>query len=636
MDTEELIIPVRFEYGSAAADLKTLSAQAEASAKKSADAQVNAAKDAEKRRTQAAKEAAALIEATNRRLAQDAEKRAREAADAQSEATKEAAREQIAAAKQASAADAKAAQDAAAKKKQAEQQAFQAWKAQQDVRHREAMKAWEDEQKGIKATNNEIAKLIKTQMSLSAVQQLGRALGDEFRRAADYTREVAMRFAEIRQAIQVVAGLKDKENSDEFTLEHVEKATKAGMMPEEFARAQEAFLNPAAAQLEGPDAKMTPQQAEEFQIRVARLAKSKGYDPADSMNFAGAILQQAKGPLSVDEAMKRFNQGFGGLQKGPIDVRQGVGMMSGLMAHGLSAQESATLLNVVAPVARPGEELTSAESALKAIEEMRVEGKGEEFGVTDKMPQYEALKAFGRNIAERDKALKARGMTDEEAEIAIAKALKEAGVASDVRERRGLVRGVARRGIGMGEFERFEDITRNIAPDADLPIVDAHFKGAQGRAEMRKARLELERAKIGYKEQSATAQIEEAEIRATGKRQFNRSAVENLPRHITGAFTGVDVEGQIKNEEALLDLRRRAVRAGIREGDLAGYNGDANLVTSAKDAMFRSQESVNAEIRDLLRLLVEAEKRKEKERRNERQQPRPLPAGPAPPMPRGR
>ena len=85
----------------------------------------------------------------------------------------------------------------------------------------------------------------------------------------------------------------------------------------------------------------------------------------------------------------------------------------------------------------------------RAVEEMKVAKKETDFGVTTKMNAYESVKAFGANLSQRKAKLLAGGKTEEEAKIEIARSLKEAGVAGDIRERRGLVAGFGRMGTRL-------------------------------------------------------------------------------------------------------------------------------------------------------------------------------------------
>ena len=70
------------------------------------------------------------------------------------------------------------------------------------------------------------------------------------------------------------------------------------------------------------------------------------------------------------------------------------------------------------------------------------------------------MKAFAENIDKRKQDLIAGGKTEQEATDIVNKKLAEAGVAADVRERRGLVAGFGRQGVELGRFECYEKIAR--------------------------------------------------------------------------------------------------------------------------------------------------------------------------------
>lgn len=563
-------------------------------------AEQRAIRETARARAEANREANALL----RQFARDEERAARDAARARSQANREA----NSLLSQFARDEARLARQVAAEKRQADRGTFQAWKAAQDVRHRETMEAWQAEQAAIKATDGQMSGLIKTGLAIAGVTGLASALGSEFARAAEYCRDVANQFADIRQAIVQVAALRDKQPTNKFTMEQIRKAEEAGLTPQQWFKAQEEFLNPAGAQIgNGPGAKMTDAQAQEFEKRVGRLTAAKlGGDNAGlGMGFAGSILQQSRGPLTPEQAMAQFNPAFEVLQKGSIDLRRAMPMMSQVMAHGIGATDAATLLNIVGPAA-PGEEVASAEGALRAIEEMRVGGKGAQFGVTDKMTKPEAIKAFTMNMGERVKALRGKGKTDEEIDVEIARQLKEADVAPDIREKRGLIRGMYRQGVELGGFERYGGIAAKIAPDYDIDAVRAFEASDEGKAAGRRARDAASIAREGVKLDPIQAEKDEAKIRARDAGAFRTSDVYRATiRRGIGVITGVDPENQLINEETLRDVRERARRVGARPSYQPGntFTAPGMLPTDTMDVKTRTQEDVDAEIRDLLRAI---------------------------------
>lgn len=482
------------------------------------------------------------------------------------------------------AADVRAARSAAAARRQADRETFAAWKAAQDIRHRETMEAWEIERAAVKESSSEIAKLIKTGLGLAAVSRVAHFIGDEFRKASEYVAEMSKKFADLRTALQQVSALRNTQNTNKFTAEQIKTAAKAGLTPQEWTQAQEAFLNPAGAQIgDHVGAKMTDEQAQEFQIRLARLSKSKGISPAVGMEFGASILEQSKGPLTPDQAMAQVNPALKILQEGRIELSRGLPMMSQIMSHGIPANQAATLLSTTA-MAAPGQETTTVEGSLRALEEMRVAGKENQFGVTNKMSKYEGLKAFGQNIIDRDQANLAQGMTEEESEVVIAKQLKDAGVADDIRERRGIIRGIARGGVKLGGFARFEAIGQRTAADADLTAVKAFEESDEGMAARRRAEEAKSEAEMGLRGDRLAALRMKAEtsLRNQGKfenvpktdlalgltpfsdsvrdQQINRMAIQMARRDLGEQFTAGDLNHSLNRgltDSLLRDLIKR-------------------------------------------------------------------------------
>jgi hypothetical protein len=216
--------------------------------------------------------------------------------------------DQTKAAQEASPVAQKAAKDRAQAEKDAAQESFRKWKNAMDAQHMAAMQAWDTQWEKIKGAeqsaasfNNELTSLIKAQIGLSALHSLASQIGDSLRRTAEEVIHAAEQFQQLREAMQEVAALSEKQTQTSFTLEQVAKGQAAGLKPEEWRRAQETFLNFAGAQVGNqPGAKMTGAQAEAFQARIAAATKSQGFAPELGMEFGGAILQQSKGPLTPE------------------------------------------------------------------------------------------------------------------------------------------------------------------------------------------------------------------------------------------------------------------------------------------------------------------------------------------------
>ena len=122
------------------------------------------------------------------------------------------------------------------------------------------------------------------------------------------------------------------------------------------------------------------------------------------------MLQNAKGPQDVDKLMKDFAGDVRDrAERTASRSSEMMPQLQRIMAHDISAQDAAKMFNVVAPARGRGEEGTSVEAAMKAIQKMKNEGTGEEFGVKRGMSDMEAVQAFSENITERKKNMMAEG-----------------------------------------------------------------------------------------------------------------------------------------------------------------------------------------------------------------------------------
>lgn len=225
--------------------------------------------------------------------------------------------------------------------------------------------------------------LAKAQMSFSAIKGAATAVGEEFKRAADYVKDLAQDFAVLRKTMQEVATLKGEPNSNQFTVAEAKKAQMYGLNPEQYRDFQAEFMNYAVAQI-GTDettgklaegAKLTKEQGEDYAGRVAALMKSSGINPAVGAELAGSLLEQSKGPQDPEELMKRLSQIFNVLEKGRVPLARALPQMSEIMGHGVSGEEAARMFNIVAP-ASPGQEGTAVQAAFRAVGEMKNKGTG--------------------------------------------------------------------------------------------------------------------------------------------------------------------------------------------------------------------------------------------------------------------
>ena len=467
---------------------------------------------------------------------------------------------------------------------------------------------------GLTTPARRLVALDTAQMAFSMIRSAGQVIGSEFKRTADYVKQMASEFADLRKTMQEVATLSGNPegNSNEFTTAQAKEAQKYGLKASEYRDFQAEFLNYADSQVGDTTkgAKLTEEQGQQYTGRVAALMKESGVNPAIGAELAGSLLENAQGPQDVDKLMEQLSRTFTVLEKGRVPLDCALPQLSRIMAYGVKSEEAAKMFSIVSP-ASPGEEGTSVEAAMRAIQKMKTKGTGEEFGVKQGMGEYAAAKAFSENINKRTQDLMAEGKTQKMAQDMVAKELIEKEVAADHREARGLVRGFGRQGIELGGFARYEQIEADTPMDFEAARKKRYEASDEGRHEA--ARIDTEAARIERSEnqQDVMLELERGAKAATKSGELESGQLEMLSRQATGTVAGVEPEQQIINEETVSSLRKRA---GVPSQDRAPFfsTEPGEVMQKAADIGWRSQESVNAEIKELLKKIAENTAKDEK------------------------
>jgi hypothetical protein len=453
-----------------------------------------------------------------------------------------------------------------------------------------------------------LAKMMTAQWAMhaatSAYKYVVGGLGEEYKRQAEYVKSLANDFADLRKGMQEVATLSGRANSNEFTVEQAEKAAKFNLSPEERKNAQSEFLNFAGAQIgDEQGKKLTGDQADDFSSRIAVMMKSAGYAPAAGMRLGGSILQQKTGKQDVDKLMKEFSVAFQVMEKGQVAIERAAPEVAELMAMGVSSADAAKMFSVAAPAA-PGQEGASIQAAMRAIEEMKVAGKEKEFGVTNDMNPYQSVKAFSENLGKRKTDLIAGGASEEAAKTELAKQLKTAGVAGDVRERRGLIAGFGRMGHELGGFKTYEDIEKGTTATFEADRRKMYDTSAEGKRSAAAAQKSLERAKRGALHADVDTEHlkSEAEVVKSGREEKTGWSpfLEDKIRHGYGWETA---QKQRVNETTLRRLRTQAQDLGIAS-DAPGMHMAPGAASG-----FSPQFKVNEDANALLKTIADATKK---------------------------
>ena len=304
--------------------------------------------------------------------------------------------------------------------------------------------------------------------------------------------------------------------------------------------------------------------------------KASGINPQIGAELAGALLEQKKEPQDVEKLMGELNKTFTVLEKGRVPMSQALPQMTQIMGRGISAEEAAKMFSIVA-LASPGAEEMAVEAALRVIEETKAKGTGKEFGVKEGMTQYESVKAFAENIDKRKQDLIAGGKTEQEATDIVNKKLAEAGVAADVRERRGLVAGFGRQGVELGRFECYEKIARETPQDFEKARTQKYEESKQGRQD--KVDVAEAVAKVEAAERNERLamwrQIAKIELTKDGASGCNQPRAE-LASHLAGRIRRSDNPGQSAGDPpGPGDVQRRKTNLRHRNRDKSGRHRSA-------------------------------------------------------------
>ena len=199
-----------------------------------------------------------------------------------------------------------------------------------------------------------LLQLMRAQISLSTLATVGREMGTEFKQAIDYCKQVAMEFADVRQAMQQVVALKNQPNNNEFTVEAVRKGAKAFLTPQEWRTFQEQFQSFSGAYLNRDQARLTEHggvsvaaQAERFQQDSAEFSKARGIVGLETAQPGGRLLQFSESPQTVEDLECRFGEVLKILKRVPTPVAQLMPQMSRGIAQCTSSEEAAQMLRIM-------------------------------------------------------------------------------------------------------------------------------------------------------------------------------------------------------------------------------------------------------------------------------------------------
>lgn len=539
---------------------------------------------------------------------------------------------------------------------------------------RKIKKGMEEGASGADKLGASVTDLIKAQVSLQLIERIAGAMGNEFKRASDYVTTLAKDFAELRQSLQQVAALTGKQNTNEFTVEQVKKATQASLTPEEWKNFQEEFQSAGGAYIEGEQnrfverketaeefqarvkamatekgiseteaAKMTaPQtlsaeaQAEQYQQKIAEFGKARNFSARDTGEIAGGLLQFSEGPQKVEDLTARFGRVFKTLERAPTQVAQLIPQMGRVMSQGASPEEAAQLIAIQSE-ANKGEEEVHVRQPLKKLDELIREGKGKELGITGGMSALAKIQTASEHLMADPKIKAAFEQGEEFGKGAVGDRLAQLGF--NDRELTGMV-GFVNRGARGGGFKRVKGYIDDTPRDFLNTELQRYEQSDAGQQAKRDADERLAKAERGAKYQGVMAARQTARTELIREGEPEAGSIERALRGTTGFFTGQSAEQQIESQRALYDVRLRARKAGVTEAEASAKDATVSVLESPGETAVRSAESVNQEILTLLKLIAEHTKGTAENTKANKDAPagtpvapRPKPAGPPPALP---
>ena len=237
----------------------------------------------------------------------------------------------------------------------------------------------------------------------------------------------------------------------------------------------------------------------------------------------------------------------------------------------------------------------AVEAALRAVEEMKAKGTGKEFGVKEGMTQYESVKAFAENINKRKQDLVAGGKTEQEATDIMNRKLAEAGVAADVRERRGLVAGFGRQGIELGGFARYEKIARETPENFEKSRIQKYEASKQGQQDKVDVAEAVAKAEPGERNEELAKWRQIAEVELTKGSAFERvQPGAEMASHLPGAS---DARTILINQQAIRRARAMLGQQGEADDTVTAVN--QGLTDQLLRELLKKLENIDSNTRKL-------------------------------------
>jgi hypothetical protein len=379
---------------------------------------------------------------------------------------------------------------------------------------------------------------------LDLVMQVSRGIGESMNRAAEFTEKCAEQFITIQKTMQGIAALSNKQNTNQFTLEQVQKAAGANLTPKDFVSSKEKFLEKSKINI-GPGKNISEEEADKYVAAVAEWAKLNRVDQSEAAELTGTLLNQQKGPTNAADMTAKAGKVFETLWSGGKGVGgQQITGFNRLVGQGMSAEEAAPAMAMMASLGVGRNDAQSLMALRADIHRLEVDkkktGEAGKFGIGGDQTETQKIIAVVATLRDQTGASVDRKRLD---------ALLDEITSDKMGQRvlRSLVEKEPR------YAEKFQNVYETTPDDRLEKQIEAGRQSSAGRVMRTEAHLKGVAAGMAVKFTDVEDLKKEAEARLTEWGVFSEAHLSDygLRQFAAGLAGQHDVRKQRINEEAI-------------------------------------------------------------------------------------
>lgn len=450
---------------------------------------------------------------------------------------------------------------------------------------------------------------VKAMSGMAVAGSVFSAITARAKETSDYVQKVAADFIALQKTMQSIMAITNQPNTNQATAEEARKGAAANRTPAQWTAFRTAFMAKASNYVgEKPSAVLNTKEAEELQADMAEFAAAKGATDQEMADLVGGILAQEKGPTTAKKIKERIGKAWAQLEASSKDPSKLAAGLTEQMAMGMTLEEAAPKLAAMPEIA-PGQESAYLKSTLAHLEMARGEGKLEAYGVTAEMSPAEMLEKTVEGISKE-----AGQGPDRQKRIGELIRERVTKYQESVQTLKGFVN------KGPEAMKMWKDIGEQTPADAVDKAIARDRASDAGKVRAAEAKEGLADVEAGARWADVELEKKKARTKLKNQGRFEKSQWGDVGRGLVGGGigvagfgipgTGVSTQEQIVNEETISELRTRAAALGVAGDSYGQFSRDRSGRAAAGDVAYRTQETVNAEIKELLKLIAEHTKPK--------------------------